>query len=130
MAKPIGGCALLGTANAARILGGPVAIATEENQKTPLGLIRSCTYSGAGIELPYRVTTYPSAAVAKQILSIISEKRQEPRDGSMLVGFGNPKVKGYPSVVDYLQLIPLPDEPPPQSDFSARSSSAKAQCCS
>lgn len=115
--KPIGGCSLLGAANATKILGGPAAAVHETNHRTSFGLVRGCTYSGAGIDVPYTVTTYPSAAIAKRILSTVSVKAREPLDGMLLMGFGHPKIKGYPSVVDYFQLVPGEGEAPPQFDF-------------
>ena len=115
--KPIGGCALLGTANAAKILGGPAAAIHETNHQTSFGLVRGCTYSGAGIEIPYTVTNYPNAAVAKQVVSSVSAKVQEPTSGLLLMGNGTPKIKGYPSLVYYFQLMPGEGEAPPPFDF-------------
>ena len=115
--KPIGGCALLGGANASRILGGPAAAIHETNKHTSFGLVRGCTYSGAGIEIPYTVTSYPNAAFAKQMLSSVSAKVHEPTDGLLLMGFGTPKIKGYPSLVYYFQLMPAEGEAPPPFDF-------------
>jgi hypothetical protein len=117
--KPIGGCALLGTANAARILGGPAAITAQKSQKTPLGLVRSCTYSGAGIDIAYHVTTFSSAAVAKGWLSeIYAQVNDRTTDaGALLMGVDQPKIHGYPSVVDYFQLIAQEGEAPPPFDF-------------
>jgi hypothetical protein len=117
--KPMGGCALLGTANAARILGGPAAIVTEKTVKTPLGLVRSCRYSGAGIDIAYDVTTFSSAAFAKGYLSEIYAQVTDPTTdaGALLMGVGQPKIHGYPSVVDYFQLIAQEGEAPPPFDI-------------
>lgn len=127
VAKPIGGCALLGATNAAKILGGPAAIVTEKNEKTPLGLVRGCTYSGAGIDVVYFVTTFSSTARAKEWLSAIYAQVRDPAppEGALLMGVGQPKIHGYPSVVDYFQLLAQEGEAPPPFDFLSQVSVRK-----
>ena len=125
--KPIGGCALLGTANAAKILGGPAAIVAEQNKKTPQALFRGCRYSGAGIDIIYNVTTFSSVATAKGWLSEIYAQVTDPNpaDGTLLMGVGRPKILGYPSVVDYVQFLAQEGQPPPPFDFLSQVSVRK-----
>jgi hypothetical protein len=118
-AKPVGGCALLGSAGAATFLGGPASIIHETNQKGhgPTTLIRGCVYEGGDQTLGYNVSTYSTVGMAKTVFSEMSTATQESTDSVFLQASDNVKIKGMPGFARIHRLIPGAAETPPAKEF-------------
>jgi hypothetical protein len=118
-AKVVGGCALLGSASAAKFFGGPAHIDHETNKKGhgATNLNRGCSYSSGDQVLAYTANTYVSAAIAKSIFTAMSGATKESTENLFLMGADNVKISGQPGFARLHRLIPGAGEAPPAKEF-------------
>jgi hypothetical protein len=117
-AKPVGACALLGAAGAAKFLGGPAGIVHETNQKGAGAVLnRGCIYSSGDQEMSYTANTYSSAAMAETIFTSMAKATLTSTDNLFLQAAGNIKVAGMPGFARIHRIIPGAGETPPAKEF-------------
>jgi hypothetical protein len=117
--KPIGGCALLGPAQASAFLGGAAQVVSESNEKGhgATVLSRGCSYSSADKIIDYTANTLSSATMAKYVFNAASKSTKVSNDHLNLMGADNVKIAGQPGFARIHRAVPGPGEVAPANEF-------------